>query len=288
MELINTKAELIRYLALKRKNNLLIGLVPTMGYLHLGHQSLIEKAVQENQVVVVSDFINPTQFNEAADFESYPKDINRDLKLAEAAGAEVLFMPDLKEMYPFYPNIDIKITINNSDKALFNDLEAKYRPGHFDGVVTVVAKLFALVRPDKAYFGEKDFQQLLIVKRLAEECFPTIDVVGCPTVREPSGLALSSRNARLSEKQKQVALVISQALFAAKDALDSGERDPKLIEELMQREIEKEQSLSLEYAVCRNDSDLEPMSEISDNARLLIAARLSSIRLIDNLGWQRR
>jgi pantoate--beta-alanine ligase len=287
MIITTDKKELLEFLNQKRKLGSSIGFVATMGYLHAGHQSLIEQSAKENDITVVSDFVNPIQFNETLDFESYPKDIDRDIAIASESGADVIFIPGVNDIYPRFPEIDFKVIIENDKRALFIDLEAKSRPKHFDGVVTVVTKLLGLIYPDKAYFGEKDYQQLLIIKDLCNEFFPGINIVSCPTVRESDGLAMSSRNARLSKEQRLSALAIPKAIFAGIEAIKSGEKNPFVVEEIMIKELCKESALSIDYCVCRSPVDLEPIGRIVDQARVLIAARLDSVRLIDNLGWQK-
>ncbi|MBB6097030.1 pantoate--beta-alanine ligase [Deinobacterium chartae] len=256
-----------------------VGLVPTMGYLHDGHASLIRRARAENDLVVVSVFVNPMQFGPSEDLARYPRDLERDTRIAEAAGAEVLFVPDATEMYPagFASRLEV------AGPAL--PLEGARRPGHFAGVATVVAKLFHLVRPNRAYFGEKDWQQLQVVRRLVEDLNFDLEVVGCPTQREASGLALSSRNTYLTEEQRQEASVLYRSLRAAQAAYRSGERQPQAIV-AAGKALLAAAPLELEYLqlVGPDLEDLEQTGELGDprQARLLLAARMFGVRLIDN------
>ena len=207
MKLIQTIQELRTELDALRKQGKSIGLVPTMGALHEGHASLVKRAVAENDVVVVSDFVNPTQFNDPNDLIKYPRTLDADCALLEKEGAYIVFAPSVEEVYP-EPD-----TRTFSYAPLDTVMEGKYRPGHFNGVCQIVSKLFMMVEPDKAYFGEKDFQQLAIIREMVKQMEFSLQIVGCPIVREKDGLALSSRNARLSEEQRQQALNISKTLF---------------------------------------------------------------------------
>lgn len=211
MKLVHTIQELRAELDIQRKAGKKIGLVPTMGALHEGHASLVRRAVAENEVVVVSDFVNPTQFNDKNDLLKYPRTLEADCELLEKEGAAYVFAPSVEEVYP-EPD-----TRQFSYAPLDTVMEGKYRPGHFNGVCQIVSKLFMMVEPDKAYFGEKDFQQLAIIREMVKQMNFPLEIVGCPIVREADGLALSSRNARLSEEERQQALNISKTLFASKD-----------------------------------------------------------------------
>src|SRR5439155_6624505 len=196
-----------------------VGLVPTMGYLHDGHAALIRQARAECDVVVVTDFVNPLQFGEPADLESYPRDLDHDAAVATGAGADFLFAPSVDEMYPERVQTTVRVA------GVSEGLEGVSRPGHFDGVATVVAKLFSIAGPCRAYFGEKDFQQLAVVRQMALDLSMAVDIVGCPTVREPSGLALSSRNAYLSDDERAAATVLVHALREGAGLIEAGARD---------------------------------------------------------------
>ena len=211
MKLVHTVQELRAELDIQRRAGKKIGLVPTMGALHEGHASLVRRAVKENDIVVVSDFVNPTQFNDKNDLLKYPRTLEADCELLEKEGAAYVFAPSVEEVYP-EPD-----TRQFSYAPLDTVMEGKYRPGHFNGVCQVVSKLFMMVEPDKAYFGEKDFQQLAIIREMVKQMQFPLEIIGCPIVREADGLALSSRNARLTEVQRQQALNISRTLFQSKE-----------------------------------------------------------------------
>jgi pantoate--beta-alanine ligase len=253
-----------------------------MGALHAGHLSLIARAVAECDVVAVSIFVNPLQFGDADDLAHYPRALDTDLDLAATAGATVAFVPAVEEMYPDGPG-DMTTTVSVRD--LGDRWEGASRPGHFDGVATVVAKLFAMAGPCRAYFGEKDFQQLAVVSRLARDLSFPVEVVGCPTVREPDGLARSSRNARLSPEERAAAAVLPRALRAGFDAIVEGEYRPAMVESRMVQVVEREPLARLDYAALVRAVDLSPAASLLDGGpfRLLVAARVGPVRLIDNL-----
>ena len=227
MQIIEKVDELRPIVKAWRKEGLSVGLVPTMGYLHEGHKSLIERAVRENDRVVVSDFVNPTQFGVNEDLASYPRDIERDASICEEAGAALIFHPQPEEMYA--PDNCTFVDMNRLTKGLCG----KTRPTHFSGVCTVVSKLFHIVTPDRAYFGEKDAQQLAVIRRMVRDMNFDIDIVGCPIVREPDGLAMSSRNTYLSEAERKAALVLHQALTLGEEMMRAGERDAGKIRQAM-------------------------------------------------------
>ncbi len=237
-----------------------VGLVPTMGFLHEGHTSLIRRAAAECGLTAATVFVNPLQFGPTEDLESYPRDLDHDVEAAAAAGADLVFAPPVDEMYPAGPP---SVTVH---VAGVDTMEGASRPGHFDGVATVVAKLFNLAGPCRAYFGEKDWQQLGVVRRLAADLSFPVHVVACPTVREPDGLACSSRNVRLSPEERRAATVLHRALLAG-----AAERDPTVARGRMVEVVAAEPLATLDYA------EVEP-------DRLLIAARVGGVRLIDNLG----
>ena len=279
---IETLAEYAQTLDLARQAGRTVGVVPTMGALHAGHRSLIERAARECDVVAVSIFVNPTQFGEAADLANYPRTLESDLEVVAGAGAHLAFVPSVGEMYPGWP---APVTTSVSVPELGRRWEGASRPGHFDGVATVVVKLLAAAGRCRAYFGEKDFQQLAVVRRVARDLSLPAEVVGCETVRAEDGLALSSRNVRLSPEQRRASLVLSRALWSGAALIASGEQDPRAVEAHMAELVALEPAVALDYAVVVEADDLEPAPMLSADRtlRLLIAATLGSVRLIDNL-----
>lgn len=261
-----------------RRRGETVGLHPTMGALHGGHEANISKMAAECDLAVVSIFVNPLQFGPGEDFSSYPRNLDSDLARAQDAGAGVVFAPSLETMYPEPPLVSVVV------RKLADGLEGARRPGHFDGVVTVVTKLLALAGPCYAYFGEKDYQQLLIVRRLVKDLFLPAVVVACPTVRETDGLALSSRNAYLSPAERRAAPVLYWALLAGKRAVDEqGERDGACVRAEMQKVVSREELVELDYAEVADPDTLQPVGKIAGPVRLVVAARLGRARLIDNL-----
>jgi pantoate--beta-alanine ligase len=255
-----------------------VGFVPTMGYLHEGHASLIRRARTECDVVVTSIFVNPLQFGAGEDLDAYPRDLDRDTRLAEAEGADVLFTPPVGEMYPR----PVLTTVSVAEVSA--PLEGAARPTHFDGVATVVAKLFAIVGPCSAYFGEKDFQQVAVVRRMAADLSMPVDVVACPTVRERDGLAMSSRNAYLTPEQRAAAPVVHRALQAAAALVMAGERDPRVVRTLMAEIIQAEPLAELDYAEVVSADSFAVPDPLAGDLRLLAAVRFGRARLIDNVG----
>ena len=255
-----------------------VGLVPTMGFFHEGHLSLMRRARAERDVVAVSIFVNPLQFGPNEDFEAYPRDLDRDLALAEAEGVDVVFSPRLEEMYPDGPP---RVTVDPGPLA--DRLEGAIRPGHFRGVVTVVAKLFHATGPAAAYFGEKDAQQLAIIRRMTRDLTFPMDIVGCPIVREPDGLAMSSRNVYLSSEERAAAASLSRGLRAAQAELTGGERDAGTLSAAIAREVEAEHLAHLDYAAVVDDDTFDEVERVERPARALVAARVGKPRLIDNL-----
>lgn len=280
MKLIQTIKELRTELDGLRKAGKTVGLVPTMGALHAGHASLVKRAVAENDVVVVSDFVNPTQFNDKNDLLKYPRTLEADCKLLEACGASYVFAPSVEEIYP-EPD-----TRQFSYAPLDTVMEGKYRPGHFNGVCQIVSKLFLIVEPTRAYFGEKDFQQLAIIREMVRKYPFDLQIVGCPIVREADGLALSSRNARLSDVQCEQALQISKTLFAS---VEYG-KDHTLAETLrfVEDGIEKAEGLELEYFEIVDGNTLQPVSAWEDSAYIVgcITVFCGEVRLIDNIKYK--
>lgn len=249
-----------------------VGLVPTMGALHEGHLSLVRRAVDECDVVAVTVFVNPLQFDNGDDLSSYPRDLDTDEEMAAGAGAAYLFAPSTREMYP------ARVLTSVSVAELADGLEGEFRPGHLEGVATVVTKLFAIAGPCRAYFGEKDFQQLTVVTRLVEDLSFPVEVVACPTVREPDGLAISSRNVRLSPAERAAAPVLHRALMAGAAELEAGQSQWALVSLAMAKVVSVEPLATLEYA--------EVIPEGPLRWRLLVAARIGRIRLIDNMRVQ--
>ncbi len=256
-----------------------VGMVPTMGYLHRGHLSLIERARAESGSVIVSIFVNPTQFGPNEDFNRYPRDLPRDLELCGQAGVDVVFAPEVSEIYP--PGFATYVEVT----GLQDRWEGMSRPGHFRGVATVVARLFRLALPDRAYFGEKDYQQLQIVQRMARDLALDLEIIGCPTVREPDGLALSSRNAYLDAESRAHAVALYEALRAAQDRAAKGERDAAVLVSAMEDAVARHPNVTLDYAAIVEPRTLEPLTRLDHEGRegrALIAARVGGVRLIDN------
>jgi len=255
-----------------------VGLVPTMGFFHEGHLSLMRRARGERDVVAVSIFVNPLQFGPNEDYAAYPRDMERDLALAAAEGVDLVFAPSAEEMYP---DGDPRITVDPGPLA--HRLEGAIRPGHFRGVVTVVAKLFHAVGPGAAYFGQKDAQQLAIVRRMARDLSFLVDVVACPIVREPDGLAMSSRNVYLQPDERTAATSLSRGLREADRLLHEGERDARALAQTAATEIGREPLAQLDYAVVVDEDTFDEVDRVERPARALVAARVGKPRLIDNL-----
>jgi len=255
-----------------------IGLVPTMGALHEGHASLIRRAAAECDVAVVTIFVNPLQFDDPADLAAYPRAADADLAAAAGAGADLVFAPSAEEMYPDGPPCtEVRV------RGTADGLEGASRTGHFAGVTTVVAKLFNFAGPCRAYFGEKDFQQLAVVRRMVADLSFPVDVVGCPTVREPDGLALSSRNARLGQEDRRAAVVVSTALRTGAAMVAGGVTDASLVRARMVEVVRAEAQATLDYAEVADPATLDPLDVILGTVRLLVAARIGPVRLIDNM-----
>ena len=253
-----------------------IGLVPTMGALHAGHASLIARSHVENATTVVSIFVNPIQFNEQADFEKYPRTEGADLTIAIAAGADIAFIPPVEEMYP--AGFQTRVAVGELTKPL----EGAARPGHFEGVTTVVAILLGLARADRAYFGQKDAQQLLVVRRMALDLGIGTEIVACPIVREPDGLARSSRNVRLTPEQRAAAPILRAALLAARGLWAGGERSGHVLRAAMLETLATEPLAETEYVSCADPATLLELDTIAGPALLSMAVRFGAVRLIDN------
>ncbi|MFA5672481.1 MAG: pantoate--beta-alanine ligase [Synergistaceae bacterium] len=263
-----------------KKRGFSVGLVPTMGYLHPGHISLIERARKENDMVVVSIFVNPIQFGPNEDLDTYPRDMTHDREVCEKAGAELIFAPQPSEMYPSenFAFVDIK--------ELGDGLCGAKRPGHFRGVCTVVSKFFNIVLPNRAYFGEKDAQQLAIIRRMVKDLNIGTEIVSCPIVREADGLAMSSRNLYLSPEERKAALSISRSLSAAKELMRKGEKDALKIRETIVAGISAEPLARIDYAEIVDSADLSPVQRIEKPVLAAVAVYFGKTRLIDNFTFE--
>ena len=276
MQAVSTIAEVREQVRQWRREGLTIGLVPTMGYLHEGHKSLIVRAAAENDRVVVSDFVNPTQFGPTEDLESYPRDFDRDCKLCEEAGAALVFHPEPSEMYA--PNA---CTYVNMDE-LTHELCGLTRPIHFRGVCTVVSKLFHIVCPDRAYFGQKDAQQLAVIRRMVRDLNMNVQVVGCPIVREEDGLAKSSRNTYLSAEERTAALVLSRAVAEGQRLMEAGERSAATVLGAMKQLIEAEPLARIDYVEMVSWDGIKPVETVDGPVLVAMAVYIGKTRLIDN------
>jgi pantoate--beta-alanine ligase len=270
---LHTRAELRAAMAVAGRP---AGLVPTMGWLHDGHRSLMRRARAENATTVATIFVNPRQFNQASDYTRYPRDTEADLAICEAEGIDIVWIPGVEEVYP--PGFDTTVSVG----AVARPLEGAARPGHFDGVATVVATLFALVGAERAYFGQKDAQQVMVIRRMALDLALPTEVVPCPTVREPDGLALSSRNVHLSPRERAAAPILRRALLAARDAWDGGEREADVLRALMAETLAIEPLAQVEYVSVADALTLDELRRIEGPALFSLAVVLGTTRLIDN------
>ena len=266
MKIATTIAEVRAQVAAWKKEGLTVGLVPTMGYLHEGHASLVDKAVSLCDRVVASDFVNPTQFGPGEDLEAYPRDFDRDCALLEEHGCDLVFHPAVEEMY--VPNAATFVEIQSD---MPKQLCGQTRPTHFKGVCTVVSKLFNIVTPDKAFFGQKDAQQLAIIRRMVRELSYGIEIVGCPIVREADGLAKSSRNTYLDQAQRKAALVLSQAVFLGQKLIQEGERDAQKLVSAMEAHIQAEPLARIDYVSAVDGVTMEPVERIQGNVLVAMA-----------------
>ena len=283
MQTIALPADVRSSVRQQRRNGKQIGVVPTMGALHQGHVSLIEAAAQQCDYVVTTIFVNPTQFGPNEDFNKYPRTLEQDFAKCEAAGADLVFLPEVDVMYP--PGCQTCVTMS----GLTDVLEGAHRPGHFDGVTTVVAKLLHITEPDKAFFGQKDYQQQLVIRQMVEDLNWGLEIVTCPTVREPDGLAMSSRNRYLSASERSTALHISAALNQANAESKDNKATPANVQESMIKQLTKVDGLKLDYAIIVNSKTLQCLSDDTstnstgfESAVALIAAKVGTTRLIDN------
>jgi len=256
----------------------IVGFVPTMGHLHEGHLSLIRKGREESDILVVSIFVNPTQFGPGGDFKSYPRDLERDMKLAEAEGVDVIFAPSVEEMYPGGYSTFIEV-----EGYLTSTLEGESRPGHFKGVTTILARLFNIVSPDRTYFGEKDYQQALVVRKLVRDLNLNTEIVPLPTVREQDGLALSSRNSYLTPVERKAATVLYQSLLRAKEDIARGIRDATVISSHMEDLITGEPLARVDYVAVIDPETLRRVERVEKEVLVAVAAKIGQTRLIDNL-----
>lgn len=277
MKVVGTIAEVRALVKEWRRNGETVGLVPTMGYLHEGHGSLITKARENNDKVVVSIFVNPMQFGPSEDLESYPRDLEKDSKFCESLGADLIFHPEPEEMYheDFSSYVDMSV--------LTEELCGLSRPVHFRGVCTVVNKLFNIVQPDNAYFGEKDAQQLAIIKHMVQDLNMDINVVGCPIVREEDGLAKSSRNTYLSAEERQAALILSKTIELGKKLIAEGEKDADVVVAKMKANIETEPLAKIDYVKAVNGLTMQQQKEIKAPMLIAMAVYIGKTRLIDNM-----
>lgn len=280
MIIANTISQVRDQIRQWRREGLTVGLVPTMGYLHEGHGSLVGKAAEDCDRVVASVFVNPTQFAPGEDLASYPRDFERDCEILKKQGCSMVFHPSVDEMYPDgNGKTDTYIEILND---MPKQLCGRTRPNHFRGVCTVVGKLFNIVLPDKAYFGEKDAQQLAIIRRMVRDLSYGIEIVGCPIVREPDGLAKSSRNIHLKPDERKAAAVLYRSLKIAEEMASDGEKSSKAVTDAVRAEIEKEPLAEVEYVSAVDSLSMEPVETVGKGTLIAIAVRIGQTRLIDN------
>ena len=277
MKVVGTIKEVRELVKEWKKNGETVGFVPTMGYLHEGHGSLITKARENNDKVVVSIFVNPMQFGPTEDLDSYPRDLEKDSKFCESLGSDLIFHPEPEEMYheDFSSYVDMSV--------LTEELCGLSRPVHFRGVCTVVTKLFNIVQPDNAYFGQKDAQQLAIIKHMVQDLNMDINVVGCPIVREEDGLAKSSRNTYLSPEERKAALILSKTVKLAKELIDAGEKDADVVVAKMKDNIETEPMAKIDYVKAVNGLTMQQQKEIKAPMLIAMAVYIGKTRLIDNM-----
>jgi len=277
IKIIKTIAKMKTTIRKYKEENLSIGLVPTMGYLHKGHLSLIEKAKENNDVVVVSIFVNPTQFGENEDYGVYPRNFERDKCLLEEAGADYVFKPSVEEIYPKGYNTYVEV------ERITDKLCGASRSGHFRGVTTIVNKLFNIVEPNRAYFGLKDAQQVLVIMKMVEDLNLNTEIIPCPIIREKDGLAMSSRNVNLTKNERQIALVLSKSLFEAEKKVEAGERNLDKIVSNIKANIHNEPEITIDYVEAVNMLNLESIKLLEGKVLIAIAVKIGRVRLIDNI-----
>jgi pantoate--beta-alanine ligase len=275
---IDSIEEIRRALAAHRRAGRTIGLVPTMGALHRGHGGLVETAARDTDLVVVSIFVNPIQFNDPSDFKHYPRTLDSDVAYCESLGARIVFAPSAQEMYPDPPSSFVEV------EGVSEHLCGKFRPGHFRGVATVVLKLLQIVQPDRAYFGEKDAQQLSVIRRMVRDLNVPVEVASVPTVREPDGLALSSRNRHLTPGQRQIAPLLYRSLQLAEKWIADGSRDPELVKREALEAL-RHPEIRVEYLEVMDALSLQPVNRISVPVLIAAAIWIGGTRLIDNVRW---
>lgn len=278
MKILNTIKDIRAVIKEAQRNDKSIGLVPTMGYLHEGHLSLVKRARSQNDIVIVSIFVNPTQFGPGEDYESYPRNIERDSKLVQLEGADIVFAPKTSEMYPKSCSTYVQIEGNITTK-----LCGASRPGHFKGVTTIVTKLFNIIMPDKAYFGQKDAQQVAVIEKMVRDLCFDIEIVPCPIVREEDGLAMSSRNIYLNKEERKAATILSKSLFKAKEMVEKGEMRSSKIKEIIINSINTEELTDIDYVEIVNAKTLESIKEIKGDVLIAIAVKIGRARLLDNI-----
>lgn len=277
MRLIDSISDIKAVIKAQKSMGKTIGLVPTMGYLHEGHMSLVNMSVQHNDFTVLSVFVNPVQFGPNEDFERYPRDIDRDIKMAETAGVDVVFSPSVSEMYPDGYKTYVEV------EGITNILCGRTRPGHFKGVTTVVNKLFNIVQPDRAYFGQKDAQQVVVIKKMVKDLNMNLEIVTCPIVREKDGLAMSSRNVYLSGEERKSALILSKSLFEAEELIKKGETGKENILKYITDRIKSEKSAQIDYIEIINAETLDSIEFLKGRVLIALAVKFGNTRLIDNV-----
>lgn len=277
MRVIEKISELKAAVAAQRKAGKTVGLVPTMGYLHKGHISLVEASRRDNDITVVSIFVNPVQFGINEDFDKYPRDIEGDSQKAEEAGTDIIFAPSAAEMYPqgYSTYVDLE--------GITDRMCGKSRPGHFKGVATVVTKLFNIVQPDRAYFGQKDAQQVAVIRKMVRELNMNVEITTCPIIREKDGLAMSSRNVYLNSEERKAALVLSKSLLKAGELIVEGERDVNKICSFLEKEIGAESLADIDYITVVDAVTLDEVSKLRGSVLAAVAVRFGKTRLIDNI-----
>lgn len=278
MRIINTIEDIREVVRSIKEQKKSVGFVPTMGFLHEGHLSLIKRAKKENDLVIVSIFVNPTQFGPGEDLESYPRDINRDSKLSKSSGADIIFYPSVEEIYPRGFNTFVELQSNITSK-----LCGASRPGHFKGVTTVVSKLFNIVNPHRAYFGQKDAQQVAVIEQMVRDLNFDIEIVSCPIVREKDGLAMSSRNKYLNLEEREAALILSKSLFIAEKMIRDGEKSASKIKNFITENIKSEKLTNIDYVEVVDAKTLNNIDELKGDILIAIAVKFGKTRLIDNI-----
>ena len=282
MQIVSRPLELNNWVKSEKEKGKTVGFVPTMGFLHEGHLSLMKAAKKENDIVVVSIFVNPTQFGPGEDLESYPRDFEKDKRLCESVGVDIIFAPTVADMYP-----DGYSTYVNCEGEITKQLCGASRPSHFKGVTSVVAKLFLMVAPNRAYFGQKDAQQVAVIEKMVRELNFDLDIIPCPIVRETDGLAMSSRNTYLSSDERQDALVLSQALNLCQKAISEGITRTEELIALMTKKVQSVQTSTIDYIQIVDAATLLPIETLNDDYLVALAVKIGKTRLIDNFRTRR-